>query len=137
MAMRVGRIAAAVVVITGALMTGGCTATACSSVLFSDQVVVHFAALVNTDAWSTLRACVGSSCEERPIDRTFSDQTIPIAVGPGSVTVSVTTRNRANQKLFSGSTRVTTVVSQPDGPGCQSVYLAKVTVTGSGLSPTG
>ncbi len=43
----------------------------------------------------------------------------------------------ANRKLFGGSTRVTTVISQPDDPGCQTVYRAKVTVTGSGLSPTG
>ncbi len=137
MAMRVGRIAAAVVVITGALMTGACTATTCSSVLFSDAVVVHFASPVNTADLSAVRACVGSSCEEWPIDRTVSDQMIPIAVGPGSVTVSVTGHNHANQKLFGGSTRVTTVISEPDGPGCQTVYRAKVTVTGSGLSPTG
>lgn len=137
MGTRVSRILAAVVAVGGVLMTGGCASTTCSAVLFVDQVVVHFDPSAHTGDLTTVQACIGGSCEQEPVDPTHADLRIPVAVGPGEVTVSITGHSGAGQQLFEGSTAVTPVLSQPDGAGCQSVYLADVTVTSTGLYPTG
>jgi len=137
MRTEIGRAAAAVMAIAGSLLTGGCAPRSCSAVLFLDGVVIHLDAPAQTADLIALRACVGSSCAEQPVvagDR--SDQSIPIAVGAGQVLVSVTGHDRAGRQVFAGSTAVTTVVSEQDGPGCQSVHLAKATITPAGLRPT-
>ncbi len=136
MGSRTGRIAATVILVGSALTAGACTSTDCSAVLFLDAVVVHFAPAANTDKLTTIRACAGDTCAESALDPTNADQSIPIPMGAGEVTVTVTGRTTTGQQLFAGSTTVTPIISQPDGPDCQSAYLAKVTVTRSGVSPT-
>ena len=123
-------------VIIGSLLTGGCTESYCSAVLFLDAVVIHLDPSAQTGDVTTLRACVGSTCAENPIDRTSPDQSIPIDIRAGHVTLSVTGRNGAGRQVFTGSTAVTTVVTHPDGPDCQSARLARVTISPSGLRPT-
>ena len=136
MRTRAGRGAVALVVIVGSLFTGGCTETSCSAVLFLDAVVIHLDSSAQTDDLATLRACVGTTCGENPIDRSLPDQSIAIDIRASQVTVSVTGRNGAGRQVFAGSTAVTTVVTEPDGPGCQSIRLAKVTISPAGLRPT-
>lgn len=136
MSTKVGRILAAVVAVGGMLMTGGCSSPTCSSVLWSDQVVVHFSSYAHTADVSTVRACIGNVCNEERVDPTRSDLMIPVASGSGQVEVSVTGRSGAGAQLFDDSTTVTTVLGHPDGPDCQSIHQAEVTVTDSGLFPT-
>lgn len=137
MSTRTGRIAATFYVVGGVLLLSGCTSTECSSVLFLDAVVVHFASTAVSDDLTTMRACIADTCAERPVDSTTADRSIPIPMGARDVTVTVAGLTRTGQQLFAGSATVTPVVSQPDGPGCQSAHLAKVTLTGSRLSPSG
>ena len=137
MRSRVSRVLATVIVVGGVLMTGGCATTTCSSVLFADGVVVHFDSSARLADLSTVQACIGASCGQDTVDPTHADLRIPVAVGSGAVKVSITGRSGAGQQVFEASAAVTTVVDQPDGPGCQSVYVADVTMTGSGLFATG
>lgn len=136
MRSRVSRVLAAVIVVEGVLMTGGCATTTCSSVLFADGVVVHFDPSARTADFADVQACIGASCEQDAVDPTHADLRIPIAVGSAAVKVSITGRSRAGHQVFQSSTAVTPVVDEPDGPGCQSVYVADVTITSSGLSAT-
>jgi hypothetical protein len=65
----VGRLFAAAVVAAGMLMTGGCSSTTCSSVLLSDQLIVHFYSYAHTADVSTVRACIGGVCNKEPADQ--------------------------------------------------------------------
>ena len=104
--------------------------------LFSDQVVVHVARPATMGQPTALRVCVDTVCQEQSVDRSLLDQVIPMAVGKGRRTVVVTGRDRRGRQLFTGSTEVTTVAHQPDGSGCMTIQLAKVTVTDSGIVST-
>lgn len=137
MGTRWSSVLATVVAVSGVLMIGGCASTTCSAVLFADAVVVHFDSSAPTADLTTVQACIGGNCEQNTVDPTHADLRIPVAVGSGSVKVSVAGRSGAGQQLFQGSTTVTPVLNQPDGPGCQSVHVADVTVTSSGLYATG